>query len=651
VNQQVNDNIHRSTSIHNTMLNSIELAQIYDLFHFKSFSDTEIENISNDILLATSSTIITNNYHNQTEDEKVSFPPTDGTEDSTINNGIVTPEKVSLVLQQRIRQHLRTCKATTTANSNKNTNPGEEGEAEQRWDARIRTYSDTMANRLMYHLIHQQKGHTSNIDRRDSSPLLPLHMEKLDFMQGLRNNTTNIDYKRVLPISLSMILVGTSVGIIVPLMPFIAENLSLSPGDYGMVVSAFALSKFLGNLPSAILVDRHGRKPYMVYSLSLISMGVGGIGVASTVQDLIACRLIAGFGVAALSTAATLTISDISTPRNRASTMAPMHSGFAAGMALGPAVGGFLGDSLGVSNTFFVVGASYLGVAVLNSFLLTETKVPWSGGNTRQWLIDAIGKEENITSDHDDNDSKNRLNNKFTTTTATSTNTAVHKNLQPTAYAAILDAVGQWAPLLSLPKVRRTVIVNGCYWVALSGAQMTLLPLMLTNPAGLALSATALGKIYMGMSAVQVFGNPSVARVVDQVGKIPSIIGGCTAISASMFALPFCSDTYQLAIALGCWSFGSTALSTAPTAYMVDQVPQDKRAQALVLLRAAGDVGFLFGATLAGAAANWTGSMDLAMQGCSAFLLTKAFPPSINDESKVFTHVSLFHPFFNLKKS
>jgi hypothetical protein len=170
----------------------------------------------------------------------------------------VTSDKVSLVLQQRIQQHLG------TENSNKNTNPGEEGEAEQHWDARIRAYSDTMANRLMHHLIQQQKGHTTlPIGRKDSSPLVPLHMAKLDFMQGLRNNTTNIDYKRVLPISLSiMILVGTSVGIIVPLMPFIAENLSLSPGDYGMVVSAFALSYFLGNLPTAILVDRHGRKPW-----------------------------------------------------------------------------------------------------------------------------------------------------------------------------------------------------------------------------------------------------------------------------------------------------------------------------------------------------------------------------------------------------
>jgi hypothetical protein len=127
----------------------------------------------------------------------------------------VTPEKVSLVLQQRIGQHLG------TENSNKNTNPGEEGEAEQRWDARLRTYSDTMANRLMHRLIQQQKGHTTlPISRKDSSPLVPLHMAKLDFMQGLRNNTTNIDYKRVLPISLSMILVGTSVGIIVPLTPF-----------------------------------------------------------------------------------------------------------------------------------------------------------------------------------------------------------------------------------------------------------------------------------------------------------------------------------------------------------------------------------------------------------------------------------------------
>jgi len=587
-------------------LNPVELTQIYELFHLVLFSDNEVETVTDEILLMkTSSNLIT----------EESSP---SKELNHNNIDMITTEKVSLLLQSRMRQYLeRTLTGelqqpsddTKGARDNfdsQNQAPAKfiNDKLEQQLDLRIRTYSDIMATRLMYHLICEQKPKATTESLEDA-----LQMTKLQFTQGLKALTTNIDYKRVLPISLSMILVGTSVGIIVPLMPFIAEQISLSPGDYGMVISAFALSKLIGNVPSAILVDLHGRKPFMVYSLTLIAMGVGGIGFATTLDHLVACRLIAGFGVAALSTAATLTITDISTPRNRASTMAPMNSGFAAGMVLGPAIGGFLGDQLGVSKTFFAVGASYLGVAALNSAFLIETKTERS--NPQQWLIDVVGNEKPSGEEENKEEQIKR-----------GSNTANAKRPTTTTSSAIQDALGQWAPLLSIPSVKRTVILNGCYWVALSGAQMTLLPLMLTNPAGLALSASSLGKIYMGMSVVQVFGNPSVARVVDRIGKVPSIIGGCTAISTAMFAVPFCTDTYQLAIALGFWSLGSTALSTAPMAHMADLVPTEKRAQALALLRTAGDIGFLFGATGTGALANWTGSMDLAMQGCSAFLLT-----------------------------
>ena len=43
-------------------------------------------------------------------------------------------------------------------------------------------------------------------------------------------------------------------------MPFVVQNLGLTAGEYGLVVSAFALAKMSGNIPSAVLVERHGRK-------------------------------------------------------------------------------------------------------------------------------------------------------------------------------------------------------------------------------------------------------------------------------------------------------------------------------------------------------------------------------------------------------
>ena len=258
-------------------------------------------------------------------------------------------------------------------------------------------------------------------------------------------------------------------------------------------------------------------------------------------------------------------------------------SAFAAGTALGPALGGFLVDNVGLNPTFYLVGVSYLGVMALNRAILTETKMgtihfPW-----QEPTPDSKAKKSLLS--------------------------------------AAQDAVGQWIPLMCDRNVRNIMTMNGLYWIALAGSQMTLLPLLLTDSAGLNLSATQVGQVYMGMSLVQIVGNPLFARFIDKIGKTPAITTGCTLISASMAALPFCHDWTQLAGVLGMWSMGSSMLSTAPIAFLSDHVSEDNRAQAIALLRTCGDVGFLIGASSVGALADVTG-MGFAMQSTSALLFT-----------------------------
>jgi MFS family permease len=422
-----------------------------------------------------------------------------------------------------------------------------------------------------------------------SSLTTPKHINKADFLRVLREKATRVDIQRTMPITASMLLVGASVGVITPAMPFVVESLALTTSQYGMTVSAFGLAKMAANIPSAIAVERHGRKPYMTYSLAVVALGVGGIGMAGSFEELYVCRLLTGLGVAALSTAGTMMIADLSTPLNRASTMAPVMSAFAAGTALGPALGGFLVDQVGLNPTFYIVGVSYLGVALVNRNLLKETK---SSPIHFSWQQKAPKSERLASAEQD------------------------------TVSGALQDAVGQWVPLLQDPKIRNVMVMHGLYWVALAGAQMTLLPLILTNADGLAMSATQLGSVYMGMSLVQIFGNPLFARYIDRIGKAPAIVAGCTLISTAMAGLPFCHDMPQLAVALGIWSVGSSMLSTAPIAYVSDQVAESKRAQAFALLRTCGDIGFLVGASGTGALADYAGSLDVAMHSSAGLLLT-----------------------------
>lgn len=404
-----------------------------------------------------------------------------------------------------------------------------------------------------------------------------------EFCSAIRVSASSLDTKRIFPMALSMILVGSSVGVVTPVMPFVVQNLGLSAGEYGLVVSAFALSKMTGNIPSAVLVERHGRKPYLVYSLIAIAVGVGGVGFASSFEELYLCRLATGLGVASLSAAVTMTVTDISTPLNRASSFAPVMSAFAAGTALGPALGGILCDQIGINPTFYIVGVSYFALAAVNNSLLNETQpkpiiFPWQKPP------------------------------KFA-------------EPPPTIGESFQTALGQWIPLLSMSPIRNVCIMNGFYWMGLAGSQMTLLPLILTNVDGLAMSATNVGQVYMGMSFVQVLGNPILAKVVDRVGKVPGIVGGCTLISLAMATLPFCTESYEMAGVLGIWAVGSSLLSTSPISYISDKVDDKKRAQAIALLRTSGDVGFLVGASSMGALADWIGSLEVAMQSSSGILL------------------------------
>jgi MFS family permease len=455
------------------------------------------------------------------------------------------------------------------------------------FDAQREAYATYEAERILQRL--NPLTSSTNATVSDSSVITREH-----FTSQLTSLATAVDWKQAAPVFGSMLLVGSSVGIITPAMPFVVQYLELNASQYGAAVSAFGLAKMLGNVPAAIAVERHGRKPYMTYSLAVIALGVGGIGMAGSFEALYACRLLTGLGVAALSTAGTLMITDFSTPLNRASTYAPIMSAFAAGTALGPAIGGFLVDNIGLHPTFYAVGVSYLGVAAFNRFILSETKrqpmqFPWQ----RQCLGMKVERSEKEAQ---------RLGD------------------------AVQGAVGQWLPLWKSPAVRSVMIMNGMYWVALAGAQMTVLPLLLTNSEGLNFTATQVGQVYMGMSVIQIVGNPVFAKVIDKVGKVPVIIGATSLIGTSMALLPTCcsadANLMPLAITLGFWSMGSSMLSTAPLAYISDKVDESQRAQAIALLRTCGDVGFLVGATAIGGLADWSGSLDVAMQSSAGLLLT-----------------------------
>eukprot|EP00554_Chaetoceros_debilis_P012582 CAMPEP_0194115640 /NCGR_PEP_ID=MMETSP0150-20130528/24220_1 /TAXON_ID=122233 /ORGANISM="Chaetoceros debilis, Strain MM31A-1" /LENGTH=631 /DNA_ID=CAMNT_0038806175 /DNA_START=21 /DNA_END=1912 /DNA_ORIENTATION=+ len=548
-------------SVHSEIVGPMDRRLLFQYLQLKRFTRSEMEMLFDRIHLSHIQRIVGDN----------SLTTISSKEDGTISHGEMTSfifERIKEIDEMQMNQKIK-LEAGDKSHHDHVNNEYFDPIKQRGKEKQMITFAELESHKAMELLLEGNKTST---------------MTRSEFEARLTSLATDLDASKTIPISVSMLLVGSSVGIIIPIMPYVVSNLGLTAGQYGIVVSSFAFAKLFANVPAAVLVERHGRKPYLVYSLVVISMGVGGIGLASEFEHLLVCRTLTGVGVSLLSTAATLTIADCSTPLNRARTMAPMLSAFAAGTALGPAVGGLMADSVGVNSTFYLVGGIYLALTSVNKMFLSETKMIPEIERSFPWHERELHGKKKIKS--------------------------LAKKEDDSVLVAMLSAMSDWKVLLANPKIRNVVMMNGFYWVALSGSQMTLLPLILTDPSGLAMSATSVGKVYMGMSLVQVLGNPTMASLVDRMGKVPGIVTGCGLLSASMFALPFCSEIEYVAGTLGIWALGSTMLSTAPTAYISDHVQEKERAQAIALLRTAGDIGFLFGASSTGAVSDLFG-MDV----------------------------------------
>jgi MFS family permease len=253
---------------------------------------------------------------------------------------------------------------------------------------------------------------------------------------------------RVLNIAFSFVLTGLSVGIIIPCMPLLVSQLQISPSAFGFVISAFGLSRLLGNIPSGYLVEKYGRKP--VISAGLMLCGLGNFAISLIFLPglgaswLVLCRFLAGFGVSAFVAGGYMYISDISTHLNRTRTIAPVMASFSAGTALGPAIGGVLVDQIGLANTYAAVGACFGIIGMMSQMTMNETmkRVPDS--------MELLDKQLAMKAKH---------------SSETPTNLA-NSNSSKDLMSSFKVAYTSWKDLLKIPRFKNLVMLNGSLWFA-----------------------------------------------------------------------------------------------------------------------------------------------------------------------------------------
>lgn len=171
----------------------------------------------------------------------------------------------------------------------------------------------------------------------------------------MRNN-------RLLTIFLIVFVDLLGFSLILPLLPYYAEQYGANDIIVGLLTASYAAAQFVGAPLLGRLSDQYGRRPILLVSIAgtilgfvllalaePLGMALGGAFIAANtavLSILFVSRILDGLTGGNISVAQAY-ISDISTPENRNKALGIVGAAFGLGFIIGPAVGGLLSVRFG----------------------------------------------------------------------------------------------------------------------------------------------------------------------------------------------------------------------------------------------------------------------------------------------------------------
>jgi len=176
-----------------------------------------------------------------------------------------------------------------------------------------------------------------------------------------------LNFKKILPIFVIVLIDLLGLTIIIPLMPLYATAFGASPLLIGVLGAAYPVMQFIGAPLLGRLSDRYGRKPVLMVSQLGTFIGFVILGLANSLWMLFLARILDGLSGANISTAQAA-ISDSTTEKTRTQGLGLVGAAFGIGFILGPIIA-FV--SLAASGNNYHVPAFVAAGFSLASILLT----------------------------------------------------------------------------------------------------------------------------------------------------------------------------------------------------------------------------------------------------------------------------------------
>ncbi len=200
--------------------------------------------------------------------------------------------------------------------------------------------------------------------------------------ESILENNDKLDFKKILPVLVILLIDLLGLSIVIPLMPLYAARFGANPLVIGLLGAAYPMMQFIGAPILGRLSDRFGRRPILLVSQVGTFVGFLLLGFANTLVLLFVSRLIDGLSGANISTAQAV-VADVTNEKTRTQGLGLIGAAFGLGFILGPIIAFAVLFASGNSYQAVAFTAAFFSLAslLLTFFWLPETHDPQKGAS------------------------------------------------------------------------------------------------------------------------------------------------------------------------------------------------------------------------------------------------------------------------------
>ena len=176
-----------------------------------------------------------------------------------------------------------------------------------------------------------------------------------------------------LALALLLGLQPVTTDVYLPALPMLTRALGATMGAAQLTMSALMLAFGVAQLFWGPVADRVGRRPVLLWGLSLYTLASVGAALAASIELLIVWRAVQGACLAAAVVVARAIVRDLYEPHDGARVMALALSGLGVIAIAGPALGGGIAAAFGWRATLALVAACGAATLAFVAWRLPET--------------------------------------------------------------------------------------------------------------------------------------------------------------------------------------------------------------------------------------------------------------------------------------